>query len=122
MLYFKECDESELREDVRPIYKTLKKPAGILAVMDEEPYAVSILTSGRYNHSGTMRFEFNYPDFTEEGEEILEQHEDDIEQALRDFADWIYSTLEKEYDWLMSDECVDEALADCEYDEDGEEI
>lgn len=40
------------------------------------------------------------------------------------FADWIYERLEQEHDYLMSDECVDEALksGDALYDEDGDII
>lgn len=47
--------------------------------------------------------------------------EDDANQIASDFADWIYRSLEKEYDYQMSDECVDESIRCNEYgfDEDG---
>ncbi len=40
---------------------------------------------------------------------------DAIDRALRDFADWIYSQLEKEYEYQMSNECVDENIRANEY-------
>jgi hypothetical protein len=33
-----------------------------------------------------------------------------IEQAMRDFADWIYKSLEREYDYQMADEQIDESI------------
>ena len=37
---------------------------------------------------------------------------DDLSQAFTDFASWIYRTLEKEYDWLMSeDQLIETAKA-----------
>ena len=32
--------------------------------------------------------------------------DDDLSQAFTDFAHWIYRSLEKEYDWLTSEECL----------------
>lgn len=48
--------------------------------------------------------------------------EDSINQIVSDFASWIYRALEKEYDYQMSDECVDETIRANEYEfyEDGE--
>ena len=47
--------------------------------------------------------------------------EDDASQIVSDFADWIYRSLEKEYDYRMSDECVDGDIRANEYEfgEDG---
>ena len=46
---------------------------------------------------------------------------DDANQIVSEFADWIYRALEKEYDYLMSDECVDGDIRanEYEFDEDG---
>ena len=46
---------------------------------------------------------------------------DGANQIVSDFADWIYRSLEKEYDYQMSDECVDENIRanGYEFDEDG---
>lgn len=38
------------------------------------------------------------------------QDADSIEEALEDFNHWIFNRLEREYEWLMSDECVDEMI------------
>jgi hypothetical protein len=43
----------------------------------------------------------------------------EVTLLMRDFADWIYERLEQEHDYLLSDETVDEQLADANFDEDG---
>jgi hypothetical protein len=45
-------------------------------------------------------------------------------QLLRDFADWIYNQLKAEYEYLTSDDHVDERIGemDLKFDEDGDEI
>jgi hypothetical protein len=45
----------------------------------------------------------------------------DIEEALNDFGYWILSNLDKEIDYLSSDEYLEETAAcnECEFDEDG---
>lgn len=67
---------------------------------------------GHYNHSGCMSFDFDCERKFDENE---------VKQLLRDFADWIYGQLEKEHDWLTSDEQVDESITANEYEflEDG---
>lgn len=45
-----------------------------------------------------------------EGFDVSRDAGDSITQSLRDFADWIYSQLEKEYDYLNSDSAVDESI------------
>jgi len=42
-------------------------------------------------------------------------YEDGIAQPLRDFASWIYSRLEAEYEYLTSDEPISEFYANNEY-------
>ena len=50
--------------------------------------------------------------------------EDTVTQCLRDFADWIYSQLEKAYDWENSDEQIAETILCNEYEftEDGDKV
>lgn len=50
-----------------------------------------------------------------------EQDQDEIAETLRDYMHWIYRQLEKEYDYLNSDEAVDESIKANEYEftEDG---
>ena len=47
---------------------------------------------------------------------------DDASQIVSDFAGWIYRRLEQEYEYQMSDECVDEGIRvnEYEFDEGGE--
>ena len=65
--------------------------------------------SGHYYHSGCMHVTCERTD----GQDVI--GEDDFIQALREFADWIYSRLETEYDWIMADEQVDESIRVNEY-------
>ena len=50
---------------------------------------------------------------------VYDAFHDELAAALRAFMDWIYLQLNDENDWLMSDENVDEYLADETFDEDG---
>mgnify|MGYP000384988725 CR=1 FL=1 len=47
--------------------------------------------------------------------------EEDLTECFRDMARWLYLTLEKEYDYLNSDEAVDESIVSngYEFEEDG---
>lgn len=78
-----------------------------------------------YSHSGTMNVEVTWQDQETNGFDsgtdraVTDEEEKDITQLMRDFADWIYDMLEKEHDWLMSDECVDEYLSDLTFDDEG---
>jgi len=67
--------------------------------------------SGHYYHSGCMRVACE----NREDSYYEVAGEDDFRQALREFADWIYSRLEAEYDWIMADEQVDENIRVGEY-------
>lgn len=49
-----------------------------------------------------------YQDMTADAEEI-------VIEALRDLARWLYRQLEREYDYLSSDEAVDETITANEY-------
>lgn len=86
------------------------------------PLTATITTSGRYSHSGAMNVNVNSDDNDDEHSNISEDVEDAVEQLMRDFADWIYKSLEDEYDYLTSDEYVDERLSEEEFDEDGIQI
>ena len=91
-----------------------------------QPYSqtrVVITTSGRYSHSGTMRFEFDeYEESDGELHDPCEERCEIVKDNLRWLADWLYNQLEKSYDWYMSEEVVDENIIANEYEftEDGE--
>ena len=78
----------------------------------------NITTSGSYCHSGTMNVDATYTGGDSPDPEIAEE----LQQLMRDFADWIYARLEDEYDRLNSNEHIDEALlnGDNEFEESGE--
>ncbi len=75
--------------------------------------------SNYYSHSGTMHVDVwdsrrsMYAD--------LGDAEDDLADLMRSFADWIYTRLEREFEFLTSDEQIDEAICANEYEftEDG---
>ena len=75
---------------------------------------------GHYNHSGCMDITVNRAD----GKAVRDDDEESLTHLLRDFADWIYFSLEKEYDYLTSDEAVAESLRanEVEFTEDGQTI
>lgn len=76
-----------------------------------------ITQRGHYVHKHTMYldpyradkngFEIDSEVDAEVGDELLE--------LMRDFAEWIYRGLEAEYDYRMSDECVDDSIIANEY-------
>jgi hypothetical protein len=120
-------DMVEKIKEYAPLDEDLHNIAACLYVDFVEPYnatcRVDISTTGRYSHSHTMRFEFN--DF-ENSEGEWEQMEDRgretvVENNLRWLADWLYTRLEKDYDWLTSDEVVAENIIanGYEFDENG---
>ena len=67
---------------------------------------------GHYQHSGCMSVDVEH---AEDRYRDIGDAEDDIRDALRLFADWIYGRLEQEHDWLTSDEQVDESIRANEY-------
>lgn len=62
---------------------------------------------GYYQHSGCMSVEVNHADSLYRD---IGDAEDELRDALRAFADWIYDSLESEHDWLTADEQVDESI------------
>lgn len=63
--------------------------------------------SGHYVHSGCMSVDAWHTD--DEYRDIGEA-ENDIQECLRDFADWIYKRLETEYEYQNSDDVVAETI------------
>lgn len=79
----------------------------------------NIFQRGNYSHSGTMQIELECKDNV--SSELFDETEEEILQALRDFADWIYKQLESQYDYENSDSAVVESIEANEYEfnEDG---
>lgn len=97
-------------------------------------YSCRIITSGRYSHEYAMNFTHyakvsKYHHIAHEtgrySVDIDEVEENNftkrVEETLRNFARWIYRQLEKEYDYLNSNEFIDESILTNNYkfDEDG---
>lgn len=72
---------------------------------------------GHYYHSGCMSVSV---EDSENQYRDIGDSEDDITQAMRDFADWIYKRLENEYEHLNSDETVESNIIANEYEFDEE--
>lgn len=73
--------------------------------------------SGRYYHKYTMGIDVEHGlDWV-----VLSHIEDELIEALRDLAQWLYERLEQEYEGLMSEENLKESLeaGDYEFTEDG---
>lgn len=81
--------------------------------------SASTRQSGNYQHSGCMSVSVDCDE--KYGQATFSELEDELADVLRWFADWIYGQLEKEYEWLNSDEQVDESIIanDYEFNEDG---
>lgn len=60
---------------------------------------------GHYYHEQSMLI-----DVHRDGAGMTADAEDDVAEALRDLARWLYRSLETEFDYLNSDEVVDEAI------------
>lgn len=78
------------------------------------PLRATIKVRGTYCHAYMMEFEFEAPELEEDQPWPREQEEAVIKE-LRNFANWIYRTLEQEWDYLNSDEQVDESIVANEY-------
>uniref|UniRef100_A0A6M3M9D2 Antitoxin of toxin-antitoxin stability system n=1 Tax=viral metagenome TaxID=1070528 RepID=A0A6M3M9D2_9ZZZZ len=68
--------------------------------------------SGHYQRSGCMAVMAEHADSMYRD---IGDAEDELRDALRSFADWIYDLLENEHDYLTADEQVAEAIRSNEY-------
>lgn len=88
--------------------------------------SMTITHNDHYYHSRSVEIEVELGENTfdkilgpvdpECHELILVRHRVDLRDAARDLMDWLYDQLEKEHDWLQSDEAVDESIKANEYD------
>lgn len=68
---------------------------------------------GHYYHAYCMAVSVERDSPT--GQNMTGDAEDIVVEALRDLARWLYQQLEREYQYQMSDEIVDESIAANEY-------
>jgi hypothetical protein len=121
-LRFKECDATDLNEGAKALYDVLAGVYGLIKIIEEDSeLRVYIEQRGYHYHENTMVFDFYaWYDSTDDVSNIFDTKQEEIEEALRGYARWIYRTLEKDYDYLTSDEAIDEYLSDNDYNEQGE--
>ena len=67
-----------------------------------------IAQSGNYCHARTMSVETLW-EYSSDGYPSIDT-QDEVEQLIRDFVDWIYKQLQSEYEYQNSDEAIDEAI------------
>lgn len=95
----------------------------LIAVQKKHFYQLQAQVSayGHYNHSGCTRIEVTH---AEDKYRDIGEAEEEVAQLLRDFMDWIYSSLEKSYNWLTSNEAVAESLQanEVEFDVEGNRV
>ena len=73
------------------------------------------LMNSHYSHSNTMQVDSCFVD--DDGDELnlADEDADGLQQLMRDFANWIYRQLEKEYNYQSSDETIDDNIRANEY-------
>lgn len=80
--------------------------------------SASVRHTGRYSHEHSTEIEV----YDRSGNELANETDAEaVRDLLRDFMRWIYRQLEAEYEYRLSDECVDESIKanEYEFDEDG---
>jgi len=115
--YRKDVDVKALKEHA-PNDAELHSIVDSLAAIDEKYGASAKITEHHY-YGTSVDVEY-YPEDPENDfdDPICDQT---IKEAAKDFSRWIYNAIRKEYEWMMSDECVEEAILcnDYEFTEDG---
>ena len=78
---------------------------------------LTIGTSGRYSHEYSMGLSLDLlEDLTEKQSILLDELTDIVIEEARDTAKQIYRDLEKEYEYMTSDEALTEYFTDNDYD------
>lgn len=86
----------------------------LLAIQRKHGYRLEarVKHSGHYNHKYCTAIDVTD---SRTGDDVDKETYDTVVEALRDFMEWIYRSLEKEYEWKMADEQVDENITANEY-------
>lgn len=78
-----------------------------------EPHYVALRHKGLYSHKHSVTYDYDIP---EAEDDTIPDFESDFKEACQSLMEDIYSDLEKEYDYQMSDEAVAEMLEVNEFD------
>lgn len=102
-------------KEYAPLDKELHRIANVLQSAQKKHFyklEASCKHRGYYYHSGYMQIDVLH---VENQYRDIGDSEDEITQALRDFADWIYKQLETGYEYQNSDEQIIETIKCNEY-------
>lgn len=115
--YTQKPDAASRIRDHAPKDLTLHAIADSLAALPVGEWCATIRHRGHYNHSGCMDVDVSYtePDDIIVTDGVVTHGEGVLIQAMRDFADWIYDNLQREYEWMNEDSQVDESIVANEY-------
>jgi hypothetical protein len=69
-----------------------------------------ISRSGYYYHEMTMTAEIERYDGRDMAQDAYQDAQEEFQDIARDLARWLYRTLETEFDYLRSDEAIDENM------------
>lgn len=100
------------KEDLKHIIDPLVAQSALCAIHSQGSFLWASIKPS-YRTSLNVDWEVWETDDDEELEDLLDGAA--IEQAFNDFADWIEGQLQAEYDWLTSDEAVEETIIANEY-------
>ena len=99
----------------RPTDKELHRITAELATVARAyPNAHGSCTRGR-NRNQTAEFDANVEDCEREAEESAQGTADTFRTAVTDLAHWVATTINAEYEYQYSAECVDESIRCNEY-------
>ena len=90
---------------------------GLLELQKANGYKIEahMNQSGYYSHSGCMQVEVRRDRYHHLDGVFTDDDEEEVVTLMRGFADWMYSMLEKEHDWLNSDQTVDSNITCNDY-------
>ena len=119
--YFNKMKLDELSDKQKDELKWFIEPIlaqnALCAIHSQGSYLWAQVTpTGRV--SLNVNWEVANTDTPDELEELLDGEA--IETAFSEFADWIQARLQEDYDYLTSDEVIEESIVDNEYDFDEE--
>ena len=101
-----------------PTDKELHRIASELAKLQRKFFyriSGSVKQSGHYSHSRCTQIILENADAQGYGDSLPAKIDDAVSELLRDFMDWIYKMLRTEWEYLNSDEQVDETIRINEY-------
>lgn len=119
----KDCKGEKAMIEELPLCKELHRIAKAFEVLAAK-YPSLVFTvnhSGHYYHKNCTQFAIEFGLDGEEETKAFNDDESNIIEASKDFMEWIYKSLEEDYDYVTSEEQVIESIEanDYEFTEDG---